>query len=446
MHPRDSYPTISLCMIARDEEDWVQQCIESVLPVVSEIILVDTGSTDRTAAIAEELGALVLKRAWDDDFSAPRNLSLAHATKDWILVLDADETIDESDHEELRQLTLDRTKCYSFTQRHYSNDQRMSAYRPAVGEYPKWEKGHGGFFESALVRLIPNHCGLEYQGRIHELFEHSVRQKGMHEIVHSRIPIHHYGHTKRVRQKKNKAAIYTPLGQRKLHDDPEHWQNYFELGVEHNVNGKHKESVEAFQIAIKKNPYYVPSWTNLGYVLCQMGNYQAAVKVLLNAIKLDSQAHEAYCNLGVVYMRAGDYPKAEQVLMHAVQINEHYVNAMCNLGKTLAYQNRLSEAVHVFKRAIGLLPQCTTAKMDLGAIYVSASQFDQAERYLKEVIEEEPELGNAYFNLAQVYKATGRNNAALEALEKFCESGEEIPPSMRAQAEREIGHLRGSLS
>jgi glycosyltransferase involved in cell wall biosynthesis len=84
---------VSLCLIAKDEERLLPGCLESVRGVADEIVLVDTGSTDRTRELARAAGAKVLERPWDDDFAAPRNLAAAHATGDWILPLDADERL-----------------------------------------------------------------------------------------------------------------------------------------------------------------------------------------------------------------------------------------------------------------------------------------------------------------------------------------------------------------
>jgi glycosyltransferase involved in cell wall biosynthesis len=163
-------------MITRDEEQWLPQCIASVRDIVSEIIIVDTGSVDRTPEIARALGASVHYQPWENDFAKPRNLSLKHANCDWILVLDADEVINPADHERLQDLCRDSSKCYLLTQRHYSADHRLSNYLPVTGEYPQWEKHYPGYFESSLVRLFPNHCGIEYRGRIHELVEHSISE------------------------------------------------------------------------------------------------------------------------------------------------------------------------------------------------------------------------------------------------------------------------------
>lgn len=82
---------ISACWIARNEEKNLPRSIESVKDYVDELIVVDTGSTDRTVEIATELGAKVFHQEWADDFSAPRNYALEQATGDWIIFLDADE-------------------------------------------------------------------------------------------------------------------------------------------------------------------------------------------------------------------------------------------------------------------------------------------------------------------------------------------------------------------
>ncbi len=84
---------VSLCLIARDEERLLPGCLSSVRGAVDQIVLVDTGSTDRTAAIAREAGALVVEQPWREDFSAPRNEALRHATGEFMLQLDCDERL-----------------------------------------------------------------------------------------------------------------------------------------------------------------------------------------------------------------------------------------------------------------------------------------------------------------------------------------------------------------
>ena len=85
--------TISLCMIVKDEEAMIGRCLQAARDAVDEIVVVDTGSTDRTVEIAESLGARVLHHEWDGDFSAARNVSFEAATGDWVMYLDADEVL-----------------------------------------------------------------------------------------------------------------------------------------------------------------------------------------------------------------------------------------------------------------------------------------------------------------------------------------------------------------
>jgi hypothetical protein len=100
--------TVSLCMIVKDEEAMLPRCLAAVTDHVDELIVVDTGSTDRTIEIAESFGARVLHHTWDGDFAAARNVGLDAATSDWLMYLDADEVLVEGDGPRLREL-LGRT-------------------------------------------------------------------------------------------------------------------------------------------------------------------------------------------------------------------------------------------------------------------------------------------------------------------------------------------------
>lgn len=413
--------SISLCMIAKNEERWIAQAINSVRPIISEIILVDTGSTDRTVEIVKSLGGQTYFMPWKDDFSAPRNLSLQHATGDWVLILDADEAIAQRDLQELVRLTQDTTRCVEFLQRHYSDDHRLSDFRPIVGEYPEWEKGQGGYFESNCVRMFPNHAGIHYRGKVHELVEHSIRDIGKHQIVRTDVRIHHYGHISEVKKEKDKSRIYTPLGQAKVREKPKDWKNFFELGVEHNNNGRLQESVDAFKIAAKMNPGYTPTWVNLGYVLCELKQYDQAIVSLRNALKVDPTEDEAYCNLGVVYMRMKNYQAAEQAFRRAIALNDVYVNAYCNLATCLAMTGRLAEAVNIYQRVLEMFPTCIKAHSEVGALYLSAKLYENAEHHLRRAAELGCDDARVFLHLGQLYKLVKRNADAVTCLRRFCQ-------------------------
>ena len=100
--------TLSLCMIVRDEEEMLPRSLAAVRDAVDEIIVVDTGSTDRTIEIAESFGAKVIEREWTGSFSDARNVSFNAATGDWVMFLDADEVLVADDAQRLREV-LGRT-------------------------------------------------------------------------------------------------------------------------------------------------------------------------------------------------------------------------------------------------------------------------------------------------------------------------------------------------
>src|SRR4051794_30917732 len=86
-------PLLSACLIVKDEEDLLPECLASLAGAVDEIVVYDTGSADRTIEIAEAAGAVVLRGYWDDDFSRARNAALDACTGRWILHVDADERL-----------------------------------------------------------------------------------------------------------------------------------------------------------------------------------------------------------------------------------------------------------------------------------------------------------------------------------------------------------------
>jgi hypothetical protein len=98
------HPSVSFALIVRNEEAKLPACLESIAGIGGEIIVVDTGSTDRTKEVAVGFGAKVFDESWIDDFAAARNECIRHATGEWIFWLDADERVDEGNRDKLRLL------------------------------------------------------------------------------------------------------------------------------------------------------------------------------------------------------------------------------------------------------------------------------------------------------------------------------------------------------
>lgn len=159
----EKYPDISLVLIVKNEEKDLPRCLDSFKDIVKEIIIVDTGSTDRTVEIAKSYGARVEYFEWCDDFAAARNESLKYASCEWILRTDADEYIEES--EKIKLL-------------HCANSGLADAYIcPTISIVEKGED----VVEN--VRLIKNHLGITYEYPIHETIAMSMNRKGLTQCL-----------------------------------------------------------------------------------------------------------------------------------------------------------------------------------------------------------------------------------------------------------------------
>ncbi len=149
-------PRISLCMIVRDEEEALDRCLAAASPFVDEIVVVDTGSHDRSREIARLRGAKVLESPWTDDFAAARNVSLEAATGDWIVVLDADETISPETGRALRDAA--------------GRADVFGCFLPLVNIYDD----RGLSLTALILRAWRNRPEIRFRNRIHEQVLHAV--------------------------------------------------------------------------------------------------------------------------------------------------------------------------------------------------------------------------------------------------------------------------------
>ncbi|MBW1802379.1 MAG: glycosyltransferase family 2 protein [Deltaproteobacteria bacterium] len=163
MKGNSAHQTLSLCMIVKDEEEYIGRCIESVQELVDEMVIVDTGSSDNTIKIASGLGASVYHAPWENDFSRSRNISLDKSRADWILVLDADEVISGRDHGLIRDLISKREYFgFKLDQRSYGMDPNFINWIKTRGVYPE-EAGYPGYVSSPLIRLFRNDPRIRFE-------------------------------------------------------------------------------------------------------------------------------------------------------------------------------------------------------------------------------------------------------------------------------------------
>ncbi|MCB9833439.1 MAG: glycosyltransferase [Planctomycetes bacterium] len=205
---------VSLCMIVKDEEDHLDACLESARPYVDEICVVDTGSTDRTVAIAEAHGARVKHIAWPDDFAEARNHSLAMATGDWILVLDADEQLRPGQEAELAAC-VDHPKLVAAFQRIINHGDE------------------GRQVSCLIMRLFRNRPEHRFRGAIHEQIIPPVLETARIDglrVLDECLDIDHYGYTEALRVSKDKDRRNRFHFERALEKEPEDAYVWFKYG------------------------------------------------------------------------------------------------------------------------------------------------------------------------------------------------------------------------
>ncbi|MBW2569660.1 MAG: tetratricopeptide repeat protein [Deltaproteobacteria bacterium] len=192
-------PRISLCMIVKDEEKCLPGCLDSVKDHVDEMIVVDTGSTDRTVEIARSYGARVYHHPWEKNFSKHRNQSISYATGDWILIMDADEELDAKTARLLRKVVDEAAApVVLFNVRSYLSE----------GSY---------YTEGTSGRLFRNGLGIHYRGCVHNQLIYKDKRSTYYPIV-----IWHYGYdlsSEQIRAKRERSLALLKKQAKDFPDD-----------------------------------------------------------------------------------------------------------------------------------------------------------------------------------------------------------------------------------
>ena len=349
-------PTISLCMIVKNEEESLEQCLESVRGLVDEIIIVDTGSTDKTIEIAKRFGAKIFEHRWNNDFSEARNFSISKATKDWILFIDADEVIAKEDHIKIKGLTSNNEIMgYFMIQRNYINDSTTLGWVTAKDDcYPE-KKDFTGYLPNPILRLFQNKKEIQFKNKVHESVGESIYAMDG-RVKNSNIPLHHYGKAN-VQRLKEKGEMYTEIGKGKITEDQDEAKWYFELGVQHQELNQFEQASYYFKKAIELNPGYTKAHINYGGNLIKQNKLADAFKVLKLAVRMNPKCAEAYNNLGIILAKKGRTHESTLLFQKAIELNPDYASAYKNLGISYNSLKRFDEAQSALRKAVELNPE-----------------------------------------------------------------------------------------
>ena len=208
-------PTLSLVMIVRDEETMLPGLLESAGDLFDEMVIVDTGSEDKTIELAEQAGAKVIQTTWADDFAAARNLSLSHATGTWVAFFDADERLTADLVVQLRALVD-------------SNNRRIGAATITMrNKLPS-----GSVHDASLLRVFRRDDSIRFKHRIHEdVSESLTAYLDRHQMTTVNLSgvVEHLGYVREVAASRDKFNRDRRLLESCITDDPTDLYSHFKL-------------------------------------------------------------------------------------------------------------------------------------------------------------------------------------------------------------------------
>lgn len=281
---------ISLCMIVKNEEKHLEKSLDSIVKYIKDIVIVDTGSTDKTKEIAKKYTNKVYDFKWCNDFSKVRNYSISKASNDLILVLDADEIILNLDKENLEKIIIEN--------------------REDVGRIVRkneYLRNNNKFIYNEHVNRIFNKNKYQYDGLIHEQI---VKKDGKEYSTYNLpIVINHIGYSNDEINRKNKISRNLQLLKESLINKGNDPYIYYQLGKSFYMDNNYNEAKFNFERSLDFNldtkyEYVQDLIESYGYSLINLGEYKNSLK-FLNLYEEFKNSADFVFLIGLIYMNNG---------------------------------------------------------------------------------------------------------------------------------------------
>ncbi len=415
-------PTLSLCMIVKNEENILPTCLESVKDHVDEIIIVDTGSTDSTIEIAKRYNAKIYRHAWENSFSKARNYSLKYATCEWILILDADEEVDKNDAHKLKDVIKDNGVNVIYV---------PVLNRPVGGKNISINNSE---------RLFKNHLGFHYEGIVHNDLKHSGLTKN------ANIKIYHYGYNQGDEQMEKKFIRTSTLLKKQIKNDPDNPIPRHYLAISYLDRQRNddciQEALEAIRLFEEQNSNVQPRL--LTYYTASVAFYRKrdlanAEAYALKAVDFYADYVDAYCILSSIYLMRKEHNKCIEAtkkylkLLRTIESNptkalvipynnlHHAWLAHSRMAIVYYEQHKEHEGIQSLKSALS----CTDNKWEpylvIGKYFLEQGNLKLAEEFFKNGLRHDPKNRGIQYYIAETYEKSGEPDKALTHLNKILE-------------------------
>ncbi|MBE7444559.1 MAG: glycosyltransferase [Planctomycetia bacterium] len=407
-------PTLSACMIVKNEEKFLAQCLQSIRSAVDEIIIVDTGSTDRTVDIAQSFGAKVYKHPWKNSFSEARNHSLSYASCDWILQIDADETLEQADIPLFHKLI--------------TTDSYNAIFVAIYSELPGGQAKH--YFQRIFRR-----------GKAH--FEGIVHNQLVFEgkVLESEIRFYHYGYNLSDRDMEIKYKRTGTLLRQQLAENP---NNIFILANlirnyrnEHNFDKVIELGEQGLKISISQTNLVSINQRqrisiDLAHALLNRNQVDRAEEVCKKALREKPDSFDILIVLGEIMMKKGAFSDALQYLKKYLILKEkedkepsftvlsadfyyYEPSAYNNIGDCYKHLGLIHEAEVAYKKAIERDKKETLYYSNLVNLYISQNRLQEAQDLTCTVIKSGIADHLTYLLLGKMFIAQGNTSDAINA-------------------------------
>lgn len=301
---------ISACLIVRDEADVLARCLASIVNIVEEIIVVDTGSLDLSPAIASSYGAAVYHSEWREHFAEARNLSLSLANQPWILVLDADEVLDEQAWQPdivIPLLQVESVQAYYVRMTHLMDKWRSFANRPAA------------IAVDMACRLFRRDSRIQFTGRIHEEVTTSIQAfaSTATAVRWSQLNLWHDGYSQDTIQQKGKLERNLHLISKQLDEEPSNPRWWYAYGTECFQIERYQDAIPWFMKTLAQLselellPGYASDvWIKTIYAMYRCGQLQSATELAAIAVEMFPNFPDLLQLTAEIHSVAGQYTEA----------------------------------------------------------------------------------------------------------------------------------------
>jgi glycosyltransferase involved in cell wall biosynthesis len=317
-------PFISLCMIVKNEANFIEQCLKSVKGLVDELIVVDTGSTDQTVNICKRFNAKVYEYQWNNHFADARNFGLSKAKGDWILWIDSDETLDYKKHNLIKD-TISKTKA-------------LMIYLPVINYYGDnlpVKPEHAYIYYQP--RIFKNHLGIKFYNRIHETPQLPKNNLSDNNNEYIEAPIHHYGYIKEVSNRKEKSKRNLQLLKQEIKTPHHNPWNEYHLASEYYRNQEYQMAFELLNKSILnfllqglKPPAMI---YRLKYaILVETNSFEGAWPGIDKAIELYPDYVDLHYIKGIILFHMKNYEEALIAFEKCLELGEDHKEYLITKG------------------------------------------------------------------------------------------------------------------